>query len=241
MYMKLVLAVMTVCFVCDLRAETVVKTFNSRGVKAIKVKNSSGSVRVVSSATQKTEVQISKKDFGPDCAYEIREDGSQLMVRVYTDAMILTDSCVADITIKAPQTVNLELAQGSGSADISGITGTLTFSSGSGNISADGIFQKVSGLTGSGNVTLKGLSGGGSVKVGSGDMNITYLRKPLKGELDLVSGSGDAQVRFPKGTKVRTNFSAGSGTMTNELGESESAEFGVSMKAGSGDLKVGTY
>jgi hypothetical protein len=46
---------------------------------------------------------------------------------------------------------------------------------------------------------------------------------------------------FPKGTKVKTSYKAGSGEMSNELGDNPEAAFKVSMKAGSGDLKIKSY
>ena len=46
---------------------------------------------------------------------------------------------------------------------------------------------------------------------------------------------------FLKGTKVKTIYKSGSGELSNELGNNIGAAFKVSMKAGSGDLKIKSY
>lgn len=117
----------------------------------------------------------------------------------------------------------------------------MVFKIGSGDISADGSFKKIEGKSGSGDIDVKGLAGGGELKTGSGEINITFASSPIKGVLDIKTGSGDATLFFPKGARVKTSFLAGSGQVSSELGDNPNAPFLVSMKAGSGDLKIKSY
>ena len=93
-------------------------------------------------------------------------------------------------------------------------------------------------VAGSGSIDVSGLTGDADLKTGSGDLNVTYKSTPQKGELDIKTGSGDATVFFPSAMKVLTDFKSGSGRIYNELGDFSKASFKVSMKAGSGNLKI---
>jgi len=45
-------------------------------------------------------------------------------------------------------------------------------------------------------------------------------------------------VLVPKATKLKSSFTAGSGALTNEVGDSRDGKFLVSMKTGSGNLHI---
>lgn len=60
----------------------------------------------------------------------------------------------------------------------------------------------------------------------------------MLGELDIKTGSASAEIVLPKTAKVRTSFTAGSGELTNEIGDSPDSKFKISMMAGSGNLHI---
>ncbi|MEK6774530.1 MAG: DUF4097 family beta strand repeat-containing protein [Bdellovibrionota bacterium] len=223
-------------------AETENKEFESKGLNEVSVENISGKVTVSAFEGAKASVVATKNKFSDKCKMSIDRSGNKLVLKVEKSGGVFSsDECDVDFEVKVPKAVDLSLNVGSGNMIINGIHGALNFKVGSGNTSADGSFKKIDGMSGSGNVTVKGLNGGGGIKTGSGEINLTFTNKSLKGELDLKAGSGNATLLFPKGSKVKTNFFAGSGQVSNELGDNPNALFLVSMKAGSGNLKIKSY
>jgi DUF4097 and DUF4098 domain-containing protein YvlB len=132
--------------------------------------------------------------------------------------------------------VNFSL--GSGDFNIDAQIDKLEGKSGSGSIKASGVIGYTDIKMGSGTLDLQGLTTNAGLKTGSGDLNVQYESVPENGELNIKTGSGNATVVLPSGTKVLTNLLSGSGRVFNELGDSSDASFKVFMKAGSGDLNV---
>ncbi|MBY0314012.1 MAG: DUF4097 domain-containing protein [Bdellovibrionales bacterium] len=220
-----------------------VREFDSKGLLEVSVANTSGKITVTATESAKAQVTTSNNKYPDKCSISIDRHGEQLSIKVdkKTSSFFSVQDCEVDIAVKVPKAVDLDLAIGSGKLIIHGIEGELDFKIGSGSIVADGLFREIDGKSGSGRIDIKGLAGGGELKTGSGGIDLTFAKKPLVGALDLKTGSGSANLMFPKGTKLKTNFQAGSGQVTNSLGETPEASFAVSMKAGSGDLKIKTY
>lgn len=218
------------------------KVFESKGLIGVSVENTSGKVVISSTEDAKVTVVATKNKFSDKCKMTVERSGNKLVIKVEkTSSFFSTEVCDVDFQVNVPKAVDLDLAAGSGDLTVNGIQGDLTFIVGSGDILANGTFKKIDGKSGSGNIAIKGLTGGGELKTGSGEIDLTYLVSSLNGELDLKSGSGDAMILFPKGTKVKTSYKTGSGELSNELGDYPEAAFKISMKAGSGDLKIKSY
>lgn len=220
--------------------------FDSKNLTEVVVENTSGKVFISEDSGPKATVLITKKQFSDQCKVTTDrtsgKGGNKLILKV---EQISNSPCEVDFDIKVSKAVNLDLMIGSGNFVIKGIQGALAFKIGSGDLVADGLFKTVTGRSGSGDVEIKGLAGGGELQTGSGDVNLTFadsgVGKTLAGKMDLRTGSGNAEILFPKGTKIKTRFFAGSGHFTNELGDDPGAKFHLSMKAGAGDLKVRSY
>ena len=218
------------------------KDFDSKGLSSVSVENTSGNIAISSMNGTKATVVATKNKFSDRCKMSVDRSGNKLVIKLEkTSSLFSAEECNIDFQVNVPKTVDLDLAVGSGNLTVKGIQGILVFKVGSGDISAEGTFKKIDGKSGSGNIAIKGLTGGGELKTGSGEIDLTYAINSLKGELDLKTGSGNATIKFPKGTKVKTSFKAGSGELSNELGDSPESTFKVSMKAGSGDLKIKSY
>jgi DUF4097 and DUF4098 domain-containing protein YvlB len=228
---------MTSCFAF---AQTEIKEFDAQGMKVVSIKNTSGKVSLKPTTGAKAIVAIAKNKFSDSCKMTVEKTSNTLWVEVKSTS-ILSDTCDVDFDIQVPKEMDMNLAVGSGNLKIEGLEGALIYKIGSGEITADGTFRSVDGKSGSGNVDVKGLTGGGEIKTGSGEVNLKFTSAPVNGIIDLKTGSGDAKLYFPKTAKIKTSFAAGSGELSNELGETADASFKVSMKAGSGDLNIKTY
>lgn len=237
--MKIMIAIFSIVLAQSAFAASETKDFDSKGLTSVSVLDHSGKVTISKIDGSKAIVTTTKNKFSDKCKMTEEKSGNQLVLKVEKGPGFMdSDECDVDFEIKVPKTVDLELMLGSGNIKITGIEGALSYKMGSGDLTAEGAFKKVDGKAGSGNVSMKGLNGPGEFRSGSGDLKLSYSSVPTTGEVNIRAGSGDATVSFPKGSKIKTDFKAGSGKLTNELGDNPSASFAVSMKAGSGNLNV---
>ncbi len=215
--------------------------FDSKDINDVEIEITSGNVTLTAVEGAKATVVATKNKFNEKCRMKIEKQGDTLVIDVERVNTLSLDDCDVNFDVKVPKVVDVEVTIGTGFLSITGIKGDLDYTIGRGNVLADGTFEKIEGKTGSGDVAIKGLTGGGDVKMGSGKVDLTFATADLKGNIDLKTGAGDATLLFPKGTKVKTDFRAGTGDLTNELGDNPKADFRVSMKSGTGDLNVKTY
>lgn len=215
------------------------KEFDAAGLSGVLLSNISGNVVISSTQGPKAIVLANKGVFAAECKMIIERVVDTLVVKVERTSS--SAQCAVDFQLLVPNDVDVDLTVNYGNTTVRGIQGELEFIVGSGNITADGIFKKIDGESGSGNVDVTGLVGGGRVRTGSGGVDLTFVVSSLSGELDLRTGSGNATIAFPKGTKIKTTFAAGSGQLINELGDAPDAAFKVSMRAGSGNLNIKSF
>ncbi len=217
------------------------KEFESKSLTEVDIKNTSGKVTVVATDSPKATVVATKNKFLDNCNLVMEQKAGRLILKVEKTGILSFSNCDVDFALNVPKTLNLKLQTGSGNFKVKGIQGSLYFKIGSGNIDADGDFKEINGIMGSGDVFVKGLAGGGEIETGSGNIDLTYAEGFKKGELEISTGSGDATILFPIGSKVDSDFQAGTGKISNELGDTPHAPFVVSMQAGSGNLKIKSY
>jgi hypothetical protein len=220
-------------------AET--REFDASAVKKLIIENQEGKTSVTATDSAKATVDITRTTFSDKCTLEIAQKADTLNITVKKKGIFTSESCEVNFDIKVAKATNLALTVGSGKVALQGMQGELAFTIGSGNVVADGEFKKVKGLAGSGDIEIKGLTTGADLKTGSGGITLTYANANPKGELSMTTGSGNATVAFPKNTVIQTSFAAGSGKLTSDLVSNPKAAFKVSMKAGSGDLKIKTF
>jgi hypothetical protein len=230
-----------VFFSGNILANPETREFEASGLTEVKIENTSGRVSLTSSEDQKVSVSATKNKFSDKCKMTIDKVGQEIHVKVESKGFLSTDECDVDFDIKAPKGLDLDVTNGSGDVSVFGSVGDFEFEMGSGRVTAEGNIKSIDGDSGSGPVNIKGLTGGGEIKTGSGSIDLTFAKSPLAGNLDLDSGSSDATLLFPKDSLVKTKFKSGSGELTNEIGDSPNASFEISMKSGSGSLKVKTY
>jgi hypothetical protein len=198
------------------------KSFSLSSVKRLDLTNKSGTVSVHPAKGDKATVRANKRTFETGCELTIDLHEGTLVAKVETKSGSFfkrSSKCDVDFDLDIPKGVDLD------------------FRVGSGKVTVDAEVAEVDGTIGSGDVTIKGMTAGGKLKTGSGDIHLTYVSAPKSGSLDLKTGSGNTEILLPKGSKIKTDFMAGSGKLFNELGDSDGG-FEISMKAGSGDLKI---
>lgn len=191
------------------------------GVKRVDLRVAAGSVKITGRTDGSTTatVEVKKKRYDERCRLVVEQRGELLFVELGSKSLF-SALCEADFTITVPRDVALKIKNGSGDVAVEGCTGLALVDVGSGNVSA------------------LGLRAPASFRAGSGNLKVTFEEVPADGNLEIRSGSGSAEVLFPKKAKIRTSFSAGSGKLRNLLGDSSEARFTVTMKTGSGSLKV---
>lgn len=225
-------------------AETV--EFDTADLREVVIENTSGNITIGTTEVAKAAVKTLKKNFTENCKLTVEKTGKKLSIIMGRAKLLSTEICEGDIEVRLPAAAQkarlaLALQLGSGEISISKVTAAVDFKIGSGKFFADGVFFKVDGLTGSGNVNIRGLTGDTTVKTGSGDISLQWDKSPTKGNVDLKVGSGNAVLLFPKGTKLKSSFSAARGELVNEIGDNPKSDFRVKMTAGSGNLAIKAY
>ncbi len=222
------------------------KEFDSKGLKTLVVENLSGKVSIGGTVTlpYKSYVKVSKNKFSDKCKLTMEKLEDKLILKVEKSNILDSQvGCDVDFQVSVLEVINLDLSNGSGDIIINRLQAdSFTFKVGSGDVLVTNmVTKKIDGKSGNGKIHIWKLTGGGVIKSGSGDISLYFGPSDLTGELDIKSGSGDADITFAKGTKIKTSFKAGSGELSNELGDSADATFKVSMKTGSGNLKIKSH
>ncbi len=216
---------------------TETREFSAKNIKKISAQNSSGSISVVATASEKGTLFIENIKNEDNCKVVTEEKDGTLAIKVKKLDLFASD-CEINFKISAQKNIDLELANGSGDINVNGVSGDLAYKVGSGQVTVDSQVKELEGKSGSGDISIKGLTSNASIKAGSGKISLVYSVAPAVGELDIKTGSGNADVVFPKSAKIHTSFMAGSGAVKNALGETIDSKFKVSMKAGSGNLNI---
>lgn len=229
--------VLAITWSASANAQTETKEFKLSDISRIEVNNSGGEINILVSDSDKVKVTAHKDKFDDNCQMVIEQKRRTLVVELKKKSMFKS-SCSVDFTIAAPRSVDLDLDSGRGDVTVKGTSGDLKFMLGSGSVNVDAEVKELDGKTGSGDISIKGLTAGGNLKTGSGDLKLIYSVAPKSGELDIITGSGDAEIILPKSAKIRTKYRAGFGDLINEVGDTVDSKFKINMKAGSGDLHI---
>ncbi|MEZ4744341.1 MAG: DUF4097 family beta strand repeat-containing protein [Bdellovibrionota bacterium] len=237
-------------------ASTESKDFDINGLKTLELENDAGDIKISVTQDGKAHISATKVNFGENCTLKMQRSEDKLDIEVDKKGLFKSGECKVHFEIKVPREIALDIKSGSGDLNIIGTKGEVEFFLGSGDAVIDAEIKELNGKSGSGSLKISGTIGEADIKLGSGsididgltseaefktgsgNLKITYKEAPVKGELDIKAGSGDATVYLPATSKISTSFISGSGRIYNELGDSSKAPFKISMKAGSGDLNI---
>jgi DUF4097 and DUF4098 domain-containing protein YvlB len=204
------------------------------------VQNLSGDIQLGVTEGPEAIVESTKVNWHDKCSLKTQKtlENLEVVVAEKGPGSFFRKTCKANLKIKVPARVALNLKNGAGDILVSGIQGEIEFKLGSGDVKIDSGTPSVKGTAGSGDIEILGEMGSTSLRTGSGDIRIELKNPIAKGEIDIKTGSGDAQITLPDTMKVLADFKAGSGQINSEFGNDSASEFKVSMRAGSGDLKI---
>jgi len=216
------------------------KSFDARDLARLTIQNLSGPVSVSVHETETAEITFKKRAWTQDCVMNVSKQFELLNISVEDRGVnsFSRDNCQVSLSIKVPARTNLDIKNGAGDVVVNGIKGAIDFKLGSGDLKINSVATKVSGTAGSGDIEITGEVGATSLRTGSGDIKIVYINPIEEGLIDIKTGSGDAEIELPPTMRILTDFKAGSGAVENEFGSDQGAKFKVSMRAGSGDLKI---
>jgi DUF4097 and DUF4098 domain-containing protein YvlB len=110
-----------------------------------------------------------------------------------------------NLDVRVPKNLDLEIDDGSGSIEVSGINGNVEVDDGSGSIEIDNIKGWVKIDDGSGSTTLENIGGKVKVNDGSGTIKIT----DVGGDVDVDDSSGTLSIYNIKGSVVVDDGSGG--------------------------------
>ncbi|MBF0315564.1 MAG: DUF4097 family beta strand repeat protein [Oligoflexia bacterium] len=215
-------------------AEQISKIFEADKIKKIEVSNGSGKVNIVATKEKQATVVADKIRTSEKCQIIIDLKGDLLITKTESER----GDCEINFSIIAPGIAQVDVEIGSGDLDVSNMQGATAFKTGSGDININNSGKRVSGKTGSGDISINGVLTSGDISTGSGDIKINFPALPEKGELEVRTGSGDAILSFPEGSSIETSLKSGSGGIHNEIGDSDNGKLKISMKSGSGDIKI---
>lgn len=216
------------------------RRFGAFDLRSVSVQNLSGDIRFEVGAGQEAFLEVKKLSWSESCRLKAEKtlENLEIVVSEKGRGSFFRKSCKANLILKVPARVALNLKNGSGNIEVNGVQGDIEFKLGSGDVRIDSATSSVKGTAGSGNVEILGEMGSTSLRTGSGDIKIELSNPIEKGLIDIKTGSGDAEITLPKTMTVLADFKAGSGKIDSEFGNDSEAGFKVSMRAGSGDLKI---
>jgi len=212
------------------------RDYDFNGLETMKVVNTSGKTTITPMPVNKVTISVEKKKFSENCQLNIsRSTINQIDAEVVSPS---GETCDADINIQVPTDVALDMTTGSGDVDIEGMKGNLKLATGTGAVHSKSSFKNLDIVSGAGDVKLENLNSGGKVTTGSGKVDLKFIDQP-NGEFSVKTASGDADVHFPKGTKLNADLD--SKGMTDSEFTTYTNGFPLSVKSASGDVEVRSY
>jgi len=218
-------------------ADVEIKEFSAAGLQAVKVSNISGDVTIFTTSGNKASVTVRKLYFSENCSLAMEKSGDVLSIMTL-ETSGNGGSCRVHYDIRVHRDVSLDIKNGSGDVEVIGTRGDIRFNLGSGNIRINAVVSNLEGVSGSGNIDASGLTGDAILKVGSGNIKLSYSSSPKRGELTVLTGSGDTNIYMPAATRIVSDMTTGSGLISSEIESSSDAQFRVMLKSGSGNLSI---
>ncbi|HSJ08767.1 MAG TPA: hypothetical protein VK928_02610 [Longimicrobiales bacterium] len=138
---------------------------------------------------------------------EARRDGGSGLVKTHFPDRDYGDGYQAriDLVIEVPLGQDANIADGSGSAEVSGL-GSVRITDGSGDLTISDIFGSLQVSDGSGGITIARVGGSVTISDGSGEIEV----EDVEGSVTVADGSGSVDVRNVRGDFVVENDGSGS-------------------------------
>lgn len=204
------------------------------------LKTGSGNVVITGHDEPKMVVNYVKTSWKDSCKLEFENTEDTVKIKVADESSwSFFKSCRVDFRILMPNQVNTEIKAGSSDVTVESYKGEFAFRMGSGDVAvSDSHLKRVDGRAGSGDISLKGIFDSVDLKVGSGDISARFLDLSKASTFSAKAGSGDVAILVPGAKSVSVDYKSGSGDLKNNVTSSENPDLKVSVRTGSGDLKV---
>lgn len=205
--------------------EIVKKEFDSASFKKLEISLPKGEISIMGQShnSKKILVSLEKIDFAKNCKFNLSESVGVLGVKIEQEnALFDKVNCVAKLKVEIPsKLIDLDVSSGTALIKIVDIEGVINFKTATGavDLSADE-FKNIDGKTATGNLRLA-------------------LKKcSHRADIDLVTATGDTEIYLPATCKIKVNYKSATGSLFNELGESEDSLVLVNQKSATGGLKI---
>ncbi|MBI5882668.1 MAG: DUF4097 family beta strand repeat protein [Elusimicrobia bacterium] len=227
------------------------KDFPIKSVKLLKVSSDSGSILI--RGGRQGDARVTVVGSLDNCTITTEVRGTDLVVEA---KHLFMKVCSAGFAVEVDPSLPVRAYAGSGDIEISSrkapveadagsgdilvrdAIGDLILTCGSGSIKAEAATMNAKAQTGSGSIELRRLLGAATVMTGSGDILLEWARPPKSGSAEVKSGSGNIDLVFPPGTKVLSRLRTGTGSSSNQLGDTPGSGWLVSAMSGTGDVSI---
>ena len=156
----------------------------------------------------------------------IQQSGNDIRIGHIDDPDLRHDISIS-YEVVAPANTQLHSSTGSGSQEISGITGQVEANTGSGSIRASDLGSGLRAKSGSGSIGIEGVKGSVYARAGSGSIRATNVAGGFDGE----TGSGHLELEQSGPGSVRAETGSGGVELRNVQGS-------LQANAGSGSIKA---
>lgn len=224
MKLKVVLFVLLFAFACvngfPFQEE---KTLNldAAGIKGLEIDCGAGSLKVNGSEGSNTievSAMIVLKGIDEDDIKSYIKDNVTLTLEKKGDRAVLvskidssftslfkTRAALIDLKVNIPAKLKLAIDDGSGSIEVSGISGNVEIEDGSGSMVVNGIGGNLEIDDGSGSIVVQNVGGNVAVEDGSGEMKL----EKIKGNVDVDDNSGTIKIYGIGGSVIVDDGSGG--------------------------------
>lgn len=201
---------------------------SANGLTSLNVEAGAGSFKLTGSDTSEVLAVADiyhPKGEKPEFTLEVRGSTAYLVAKFPESYSFSGKSPYINVTVTVPQSMMLDLKDGSGDIDIRGLTSDIRVNDGSGNLVIEGGNQ-VSINDGSGDLTLTNSAGDVDINDGSGNITVS----DISGSADINDGSGDIRVT---GVMGNAKIQDGSGNIFVDQTKGK-----VEITDGSGNINV---
>ncbi|MHB2150721.1 DUF4097 family beta strand repeat-containing protein [Calditrichota bacterium LG25] len=184
-------------------------TLSARGVEKLSIQCEEGFLKIVGQPDA-SEIQViaellpqntTWKEVQKVVKLQLRREGKKVVLisKIYEDGffswLFEQPNLRINLTVTVPQTINLDISDGSGFIDLKNIQGNIDLKDGSGDIFLEDIQGPVRIHDGSGSISATSIAGNLKIDDGSGDI----ILEKIKGKIVIDDGSGDLQIRLADG------------------------------------------
>ncbi len=178
-------------------------TQNASSIETLVIDSGSGSLSVIGADVDEVSVQATihskkydnleelKQVFNEDMIFSLDQKGSKIILKSIQAKKIFSNPNIAiDLKVTVPNSLNLNIDDGSGSMNIDNILGNVEIDDGSGSMTISNLGSHLKVDDGSGSLDIDNVSGDIVIDDGSGSVVI----KSVSGNVTIDDGSGSITV-----------------------------------------------